>query len=154
VWHDARHALPFVFAGSSLAAAGGACMALTAPRDAAPARAQAVAGALLELAAAGRMQRGLEPVVRRSYEGAPAHALHRAAQACAIGGACVTVALAGRSRSAAIAAGAALVAGSALQRWAIFKAGIASSQDPEQTVAPQRARRDATNGALTGSQGS
>jgi hypothetical protein len=43
------------------------------------------------------------------------------------------------------------VAGSALQRWAIFKAGIASSQDPDQTVAPQRARRPATNSALTDS---
>jgi hypothetical protein len=150
-WHEARRELPFVFAGSSMAAAGGACMALTAPRDAAPARALAVAGALLELAAGERMQRGLEPVVRRSYEREPVRALHRAAQGCAIGGALLAGAFAGRCRRAAIAGGAALVAGSALQRWAIFKAGIASSQDPDQTVAPQRARRPATNSALTDS---
>jgi hypothetical protein len=138
-WHEARHELPFVFAGSSLASAGGACIALTSTRQAAPARTLAVAGALLELAADTCMQRRLEPVVRRSYAGSPVRALHRAARACAVGGACAA-ALGGRSRSLAIGGGAALVAGAALQRWAIFKAGIASSRDPDQTVAPQRAR--------------
>jgi hypothetical protein len=148
-WHEARHELPFVFAGSSLASAGGACMVLTARRDAAPARAMAVAGALVELAAGERMQRRLEPVVRGSYEGDPVRTLHRAARACALGGACVAATLGGRSRAAAVAAGAALVAGSALQRWAVFEAGIASSRDPDQTVVPQRARRGATNDQLT-----
>jgi hypothetical protein len=140
-WHEARHELPFVFAGSSLASAGGACMALTSPRHAAPARAMAVAGAVLELAADTRMQRRLDPVVRRSYAVGPARALHDAARACVVGGACAAAALGGRSRAAAVAGGAALVAGAALQRWAIFKAGIASSRDPDQTVAPQRERR-------------
>jgi hypothetical protein len=50
---------------------------------------------------------------------------------------------AARCRTAAVAGGAALLAGAALQRWAIFKAGIASSRDPDQTVAPQRERRAA-----------
>jgi hypothetical protein len=139
-WHEARRELPFVFAGSSLASAGGACMALTSRRGAAPARALAVAGALVELGADACMQRRLDPVVRRSWEGAPVRALHRAARACAVGGACAA-ALSGRSRPVAVAGGAALVAGAALQRWAIFKAGIASSRDPDQTVAPQRERR-------------
>jgi hypothetical protein len=142
-WHEARHELPFVFAGSSLASAGGACMVLTSPRHAAPARAMAVAGAVLELAADARMQRRLDAVVRRSYEVSPARALHGAARACVVGGACVAAALGGRSRAAAVAGGAALAAGAALTRWAIFKAGIASSRDPDQTVAPQRERRAA-----------
>jgi DMSO reductase anchor subunit len=145
-WHEARRELPFVFAGSSLAAAAGACMALTAPRDASPARALAVAGALLELAADERMQRELHPVVRRAYDDPPVRALHRAARACAVGGACLAAALGGRSRAAAVAGGAVLLAGSACQRWAIFKAGIASSRDPDQTVVPQRARKAQTNG--------
>jgi DMSO reductase anchor subunit len=148
-WHEARRELPFVFAGSSLAAAGGACMALTAPRHAAPARALAIAGALLEVAADERMRRELQPVVRRAYEGSPVRALQRGARACAIGGACVAAAFGGRSRTAAVAGGAALLAGSACQRWAIFKAGIASARDPDQTVVPQRARITPTNGALT-----
>ncbi len=149
-WHEARRELPFVFAGSSLASAGGACLMLTDPRDAAPARAMAVAGALVELAADERMRRRLDPVVQSSYETGPARPLHLAARACAVGGACLAAGLGGRSRAAAIGAGAALVAGSALQRWAVFKAGIASSRDPAQTVAPQRARSGAaTNGRLT-----
>jgi hypothetical protein len=86
------------------------------------------------------VQRRLDPVVRRAYEGEPARTLHHAARACALGGACAA-AVAGRSRAAAVAGGAALVAGAALQRWAIFKAGIASSRDPDQTVVPQRERR-------------
>jgi hypothetical protein len=118
-------------------------MVLTSPRHAAPARAMAVAGAVLELAADARMQRRLDAVVRRSYEVSPARALHGAARACVVGGACVAAALGGRSRAAAVAGGAALAAGAALTRWAIFKAGIASSRDPDQTVAPQRERRAA-----------
>jgi hypothetical protein len=141
VWHEARRELPFVFAGSSLASAGGVCMALTPARHAAAARAMAVAGALVELAADACMQRRLDPAVRRSYETEPARRLHLAARACAAGGACLAAGLGGRSRAAAVGGGTALVAGAALQRWAIFKAGIASSRDPEQTVGPQRARR-------------
>jgi hypothetical protein len=140
-WHEARRELPFVFAGSSLASAGGACVALTPPQHAATARAMAVAGAVTELAADTLMQRRLEPVVRRSYEVSPVRALHGAARVCVVGGACAVAALGGRSRAAAVAGGVALVAGAALQRWAIFKAGIASSRDPDQTVAPQRERR-------------
>jgi hypothetical protein len=102
----------------------------------------AVAGAALELAADARMQRRLDPVVRRSYESGAARTLHVAARACVVAGAC-GAALGGRCRAPAVAGGAALVAGAALQRWAIFKAGIASSRDPEQTVAPQRERRAA-----------
>ncbi len=147
-WHAARRELPFVFAGSSLASAGGVCMALTGSRDAVPARAMAIAGAVLELAADETMQRRLDPVVRASYESGAPHTLRLAARACVAGGACLA-ALAGRSRPAAIAGGGALAAGAALTRWSIFKAGVASSRDPEQTVAPQRARRPATNGGLT-----
>ncbi len=85
-WHEARRELPFVFAGSSLAAAGGACLALTPVSQAAPARAMAAGGALLELTADVVMERRLEPVVRRSYERSPVRALHAGARACAIAG--------------------------------------------------------------------
>ncbi|MGH9266250.1 MAG: NrfD/PsrC family molybdoenzyme membrane anchor subunit, partial [Acidimicrobiales bacterium] len=45
-----------------------------------------------------------------------------------------------RSRAAAVAAGAALLAGSACTRFAIFHAGVQSAADPRYTVVPQRAR--------------
>jgi hypothetical protein len=48
--------------------------------------------------------------------------------------------LARRNRGAAVAAGAALLAGSALTRFGLFEAGMASARDPKYTVEPQRAR--------------
>jgi sugar (pentulose or hexulose) kinase len=45
-----------------------------------------------------------------------------------------------RSRAAAAASGAALLAGSALGRFGIFAAGQASARDPKYTVVPQRER--------------
>ncbi|MBO0871397.1 MAG: nitrite reductase, partial [Micromonosporaceae bacterium] len=51
-----------------------------------------------------------------------------------------------RSRVAAVAAGAALLAGSACTRFGIFHAGVASADDPRYTVEPQRARLDGHGG--------
>jgi hypothetical protein len=47
-----------------------------------------------------------------------------------------------RSRIAAVASGAALVAGSVCTKFGIFEAGQASAQDPKYTVVPQRQRMD------------
>ena len=55
--------------------------------------------------------------------------------------------LGGRSRVAAAAAGAALLAGSACTRLGIFRAGVASAEDPHYTVEPQRARLDSRESA-------
>ena len=54
----------------------------------------------------------------------------------AVGAACS----AGRSRVAAALSGAALLAGSACTRFAVFEAGQASARDPKYTVVPQRER--------------
>jgi hypothetical protein len=134
VWHDARRELPFVFAGSSLASAGGATAALTPPAHAAPARALAIGGAALELAADLAMSRRLDPRVRKAYEHRSVRPAHTAARACTAAGAALVAA--GRRR----AGGLALCAGSALQRIAIIRAGRASAADPVATVAPQRER--------------
>jgi hypothetical protein len=142
-WHDARRVLPWVFAGSSLASAGAALVMVTPARAAAPARAMAVGGAALELAAGGVMERRLDPRVRASYAAPSVRSVHQASRACAAGGALIVAAGARRSRAAALAGGLALCAGAALTRWAIFKAGAVSSEDPEQTVGPQRDRREA-----------
>jgi len=140
VWHDARRRLPFLFAASSLAAAGGALAALTPVPAARAARALGVAGAAAELAVAHDMERRLDPRVRRSYEDGPARRPHRAARAATIAGAALLAAAGRRSRAAAVAGGLALCAGSALTRLAIFRAGSASADDPVQTVGPQRER--------------
>ena len=140
VWHEAGRELPFVFAGSAAASAGAAALLLTPPADAGPARRLVVTGALLELGAAQAMERRLGDLVGEPYHQGPAGRLARLAKACTAGGAGL-VALGGRRRRAVTAAGAALVlAGSACERWAVYKAGFQSARDPRYIVEPQRAR--------------
>jgi hypothetical protein len=139
VWHEAGRELPFVFAGSAAASAGAAALLLTPPADASPARRLVVTGALLELGAAQAMERRLGDLGEPYHQG-PAGRLARLAKACTAGGAGL-VALGGRRRRAVTAAGAALVlAGSACERWAVYKAGFQSARDPRYIVEPQRAR--------------
>jgi hypothetical protein len=135
--------MPFVFAGSSLASAGGASVILTPVEHAAAARAMGVAGGIVEAVASTVMERRLDHRIAASYEHPSVRPLNLGAKACALGGAAV-VGLAGRrSRAAAAAGGALLMAGSVLERWAIFKAGRVSAEDPIQTIGPQRDRVDA-----------
>ena len=54
-----------------------------------------------------------------------------------------TLCLAGRSRAGAAASGLALLAGSALQRFGVFDAGVESTKDPKYVVVPQRERLEA-----------
>ena len=51
VWHEPHDELPFLFAGSAMAAGGGLTMALTPVAEAGPSRKVAVTGAAIELAA-------------------------------------------------------------------------------------------------------
>ncbi len=137
-WHGALRELPFVFAGSSAASAGGAGVLLTPVAHAGPARRLAVAGAIGELAAVHRMERSLGELAE-PYRAGTAGRLARTARACTAAGAGILAVRGGR-RLAAAGGGALLLAGAALQRWAVFKAGIASAEDPRYTVGPQRAR--------------
>jgi formate-dependent nitrite reductase membrane component NrfD len=139
VWHEARHELPFAFAGSSLLSAGGAAAALTPVAHAGPARRMAIAGVVVEGVAMQLMTRRLRGVVGEPYRQGTPHRLGRASQAATtLGG--LTMAVAGRRRAGAVAAGALLLAGSALLRWSVFKAGFVSARDPRYTVLPQRER--------------
>jgi hypothetical protein len=137
-WHEAHRELPFVFAGSAAAAAGGVAM-LAAPVDeAGPARRMAVAGATLELAATERMVRQLGLVGEPYHKGQPGLLL-KTARALTIGG----VALSPFSRCSRIVsalAGGSYLAGSLLTRFGVFQAGLASAGDPKYTVVPQRER--------------
>lgn len=60
-------------------------------------------------------------------------------QATIVGGAALLFGLGGRSRPAAVAAGALLSIGAVATRWSVFKAGIGSASDPKYVVGPQRA---------------
>lgn len=135
VWHEARRTLPFVFAGSSLASAGGAAAALTGGDEAAPARVLAVGGAALELAADVVMERRLHPKVGESYADPAVRRPHLAARACTLAGAAMMLDL-----RTLVPGAVALCAGSLLERTAVIRSGRVSAKDPAQTVVPQRER--------------
>jgi hypothetical protein len=144
VWHEAGGELPLVFAGSALASAGAASTVLTPPGEAGPARRLAVVGAVVELGAVGAMERRLGELAEPYHEG-PAGRYAKLARGCTALGA-ATVALAGRRRRwAAVAGSGLLLAGSAFERLAVYKAGFQSARDPKYVVKPQRDRIDAAN---------
>jgi hypothetical protein len=144
VWHEAGRELPLVFAGSALASAGAASTVLTPAADAGPARRLAVVGALVELGAAATMERRLGELAE-PYHQCPAGRYARLARGCTALGA-ATMAVAGtRRRWAAVAGSGLLLAGSALERLAVYKAGFQSARDPRYVVKPQRARIEAAN---------
>ncbi|MET8340678.1 NrfD/PsrC family molybdoenzyme membrane anchor subunit [Streptosporangium canum] len=137
-WHEAHRELPFLFAGSALAAAGAAGMLATPRAQAGPARAVAVLGAALETAAGAVLESRLG-LVGEPYHQGRAGSLLRAARALTAGGG-LLAAVAGRGRVLTALSGLALTAGSLVTRFGILEAGRASAADPKYTVVPQRRR--------------
>lgn len=137
-WHEAHRELPFVFAGSSMASAGGAAALLTPVSHAGAARRLAVLGGAIELASVQVMEHRLEELAEPYHDGEAGRYAKLAKGATAAGTAVIS--LAGRRRPASVVGGALLLAGSACERFAVFKAGSASANDPKFTVGPQRRR--------------
>jgi hypothetical protein len=144
-WHDGHREMPFVFAASATAAACGLGLLAAPAPETEPVRRLGAAAALAEVAVAELMQERMG-LAAECYREGEAGRLLKAAEALTTAGA--LGALAGR-RSAVMrrAAGAALLAGSALTRFGIFKAGAASAKDPKYTVVPQRERLERRNAA-------
>jgi DMSO reductase anchor subunit len=137
-WHEAYREMPFLFAGSGAAAAGGLAM-IAAPLDeAAPARRMAVAGAAIELVASERVQQRLGMLAEPYQQGRPGR-LMRAARTLTMVGVAGSV-LGGRSRAVSVGAGLAYLTASVCTRFGVFQAGLASAKDPKYTVIPQRER--------------
>ncbi len=137
-WHEAYRELPFLFAGSASAAAGGLAMMATPTAEAGPARRLAAAGAVLELAATERIRIRLGEQHEPYEQGRPGRLL-RASRWLTVAGAAGTV-LSGRSRLVAATSGLALASASLLTRFGVFQAGLASADDPKYVVKPQRER--------------
>lgn len=140
-WHEGYQELPFVFVGSAACAAGGLGLVGATCKDNGPAQRTAVVGAVIETVAS-RTMRSRMGIVAETYEQGSAGQLIRAAEKLTIGGAVVGALLGRRSRVAAAVAGVALMAGSACTRFGVFRAGVASAEDPRYVVEPQRARLD------------
>jgi polysulfide reductase-like protein len=137
-WHDGYREMPFLFAGSSAAAAGGMAALIGPGSESGLPRRLAIAGAALELGASHHMESRLGMVAEPYSEGSSGRMMKASKLLLAAGAA----ALAGgrRSRVSRRAGGAMMVAGSALSRFGIFAAGMASADDPKYTVQPQRER--------------
>jgi formate-dependent nitrite reductase membrane component NrfD len=144
-WHEAHTELPFVFAGSAMAAGGGLTAALTPVAENGPSRKVALTGVAIELAAIHRVENG-HGLLSEPYHEGKAGTLLRAAKKATVSGAAVT-ALAGRWRAGSIIGGALLAAGSLMTRMGVFEAGVASTKDPKYVVIPQRARLEARQAA-------
>lgn len=126
VWHQARRFLPFVFAGSSMASAGGLASLMTPASAAQPARRLAVIGSAVELLAAGMMERDLGGEAHPYREGA-AGGLSRLSRILTLAGGTAML-FSGRRRWVAAGAGTMLLAGALTQRQAVLKAGIESAR--------------------------
>lgn len=145
-WHQAHPYLPFVFVGSAAASGGGLGMLLAPVDESGPARRLAVAGAGLEVAVSRVLEQRLGLVGEAFTTGTP-HRLRKAAEVLNICGA-VGALVSGRNRAAVAASGLALLAGSGLQRFGTFEAGVASTRDPRYVVVPQRERLNARHGSF------
>jgi hypothetical protein len=137
-WHEAHRELPFVFAGSGAAAAGGVAMVFTPTAQSGPAVRMALAGAVAEAAAAEVMSHRLG-LVGEPYRTGRGGVLMKVARGLTAGGVAASV-LGGPRRWTRAIGGASFVAGSALTRFGIFEAGKESARDPKYTVTPQRER--------------
>lgn len=140
-WQEAHPYLPFVFTGSAAASAGGLGMVFAPVSEAGPARTFAVAGAAAEAGVSRLMERRLG-LVGEAYTTGKAHQLRQWSEYLTIGGG-IGALFGGRSRALSVASGLALLAGSALQRFGVFEAGVESTKDPKYVVVPQRERLDA-----------
>jgi hypothetical protein len=146
VWHEARRELPFLFGSSAVASAGAAAAIAVAPAEAGPARRLAVGGVLVENALFALMRKRLG-MLGEPYASGESGRYRKVSRTCTIGGAALLASPGRRSRLAAAAGGALVLAGEVAMRWSVFKAGFQSARDPKYTVAPQRARADAARSA-------
>jgi hypothetical protein len=149
VWHEARRELPLLFASGAAASAGAAAVIATPSASAGPARRLMLAGAAGELVNAQLMERRLGDLAQPYHEGrAGTHS--RVAKAATAAGATIA-AIAGGRRPRLARVGAALVLGGALaERFAIFRAGFQSAEDPRYVLMSQRPRTAAATGAGAG----
>src|SRR6266545_2499361 len=120
------------------ASAGGLAVIVTPPAEAGPARRLALGGAVVEVATSEVMRRRLGPLAQ-PYRQGRAKRLSSLATATA-GAGVLLLGLGGRRRATAAAGGGLLLLSSAFQRFAVYRAGVASADDPSYTVSRQRER--------------
>lgn len=139
-WHGAYREMPFVFAASAMSAAAGAGLVGAPLEETRPVQRLGIASGVAELALMKVMKQRLGMVGEAFEESDKAHRYERGAQMATGVGVAAAALLGRRSRLGSALAGAGLLVGSALARFAIFEAGLASAENPRYTVEPQRQR--------------
>jgi formate-dependent nitrite reductase membrane component NrfD len=145
VWHQARKELPLLFGASAAASAGAATTIFMRPREAGPSRRLAVAGVAAELGLMQAMEHRLG-FVGEVYKQGAAGKLGRASKLLTAAGGTLLATRGRRSRGAAVAGSALVLAGEIALRWSVFRAGFQSARDPRYTVIPQKQRKEARAG--------
>jgi Polysulphide reductase, NrfD len=145
-WNAAHEELPFVFVSSAALASSGLAMITTPVHEAGPARTLAAFGVLGDLVATRVMGHRMDPVAAEPLHQGKAGAMLKWSERLAVAGGLGTL-LAGRNRAVAAASGLALLAASALTRFGVFEAGLASARDPRYTIEPQKTRLAARRAA-------
>jgi formate-dependent nitrite reductase membrane component NrfD len=138
-WHEGHREMPYLFAGSASCAAAGLGLLALPPAVTRPARTLAILGAPAELVAKRLLLQRLGDIAE-PYETGRAGQMLRAAEVLTVGGLAGAV-LGRRNRAVSALAGASLLAASALTRFGVFEAGLATARDPKYTIVPQRRRR-------------
>jgi len=149
-WHEARKELPFLFGSSAVASAGAAAAIVVPTAEAGPARRLAVGGVLVENAVFKLMEKRLG-MLGEPYSKGESGRYKKVALACTTGGAALLTGPGRKSRLAAAAGGALVLAGEVAVRWSVFKAGFQSARDPKYTVLPQRERQSGASRTQPGS---
>ncbi len=144
-WHEGHSQMPWVFASSGAAAAGGLGLLASPLAENGPARRMGIGGAAVEMTMLRLMEQRLG-LVGEPYRQGKAGAYLRGAELISAAAVAAAALAARRSRVAAAGAGLGLMVSSALTRFGIFNAGLASASDPKYTVVPQRERLRARKG--------
>jgi formate-dependent nitrite reductase membrane component NrfD len=142
-WHDAYREMPLLFVSSASCAAAGAGLVTGGGDGVGPLARLAIAGTLGDLASSRSLSRRLGAQIAAPYHEGIAGKLMKGSRALSLVGA--TGALLGATtgrRGVRVLSGCALLASSALTRFGVFYAGLASANDPAATIQPQRARLD------------
>jgi formate-dependent nitrite reductase membrane component NrfD len=137
-WHDGHRWMPFVFASSALSAGSALGLVAAPDRETDPLIPLALIGSVGEVVLEKAMEKRIG-IVEEAYHEGKAGRYMKLAEALTLAGAGVAT-VSRRRRSLKVLAGSLLLAGSAVTRFGIFEAGIASAQDPRYTVEPQRER--------------
>jgi hypothetical protein len=138
-WQHGRKSMPFVFAATSAATAGGWGLLFGPMLDNGSPQRLAIAGGAAQLAALNRLHEELGPRQKQAYERGEAAMFSKAAKALTFAGTAAAL-FAHKNAFAAKAAGAMLLAAGLCERFGVYRAGCVSAKDPGFVIDAQHAR--------------